>query len=479
MHTASIIGFDHLLAGVKSSMSRVLRHFAAVMLSAALLIPAGFYQARATSLALPSLAPMLEKVIPSVVSISVRAPAAASDGNGTTLPQTNGSNASSVGGLPLMRISQGIGAGVVVDADQGFILTNNHVIEGAVDIKVTVVNGATYTGTVIGADAESDIAVVQIKASGLTAARFGDSSKLRVGDYVAAVGNPFGLGQTATFGIVSALGRAAFGVEGYQDIIQTDASLNPGNSGGALVNLKGELVGINSAIIDASGGNIGIGFAIPINAARDTMRQLIANGEIRHGQLGVEVQDNSADIKRAIGIGSATGALISDVLSGSPAASVGIKPGDVIVAVNDASIDNAAQLHRKVASLPPGTSVRLSVARPSGNVELLATLSTPSSESQTAAPAEIEGKGLLGGVILKKLDSDSDAFGKVEGAFVSSLIDNSGAAAAGLLPGDVIISVNQHPSTTPQMTADLAQRSDDLLLLGVFRDGHKRFLIVK
>jgi serine protease Do/serine protease DegQ len=450
----------------------------AIVLVTVLIVVGYCYPAESTSLPLPSLAPILEKVIPSVVSISVRS-TGTGDTDAVTLPQAGGSQGSADNLGSLLEISQAVGAGVIVDASNGYILTNNHVIEGSDDIKVATADGSTYEGKVVGKDAETDVAVIKIKAEGLTAAHIGDSSKLRVGDYVTAIGNPFGLGQTATFGIVSALGRAEFGVEGYQDIIQTDASLNPGNSGGALVNLDGELIGINSAIIGPSGSNIGIGFAIPINKARYIMQQLIAHGEIRRGQLGVIVQNNNADFGKALRVNIATGALVSDVISGSAGAIAGIKAGDVIVAVNDVPVKSATELHARISSFPPGASVRLSLARPTGKINLDATLSAALPQSELPTIAEVNGHGLLDSVTLEKLGTDSDAYGKVEGALVLSLLDSSKAAAAGLLPGDVIMSVNQHPTSTPRMVAGLAEQQDDLLLLGIFRDGRKQFLVVK
>jgi len=242
----------------------------------AALLFVGFHQAGAAPLQ-PSLAPMLQTVMPSVVSITVRSKETSSDEGLLIVPQEERSKSASREAAAVMHISQTVGAGVIVDAGNGYILTNNHVIENAADIKVTIANGSTYDSRVVGTDPETDIAVIKISAPGLIAVHFGDSSKLRVGDYVAAIGSPFGLGQTVTFGIVSALGRAELGVEGDQDIIQTDASLNPGNSGGALVNLDGELVGINSAIIGPSGSNIGIGFAIPIAIASEEFPQ-VQNG---------------------------------------------------------------------------------------------------------------------------------------------------------------------------------------------------------
>ncbi|WP_312862902.1 trypsin-like peptidase domain-containing protein [Rhizobium sp. P28RR-XV] len=450
----------------------------AIVLTMGLTVIGGWNPAQTASLPLPSLAPILEKVIPSVVSISVRS-TGAGDTNGATLPQAGGSLATVENVGPLLEISQTVGAGVIVDASNGYILTNNHVIENADDIRIATSDGSSYQGKVVGADAETDIAVIKIRAAGLTAAHIGDSSKLRVGDYVTAIGNPFGLGQTATFGIVSALGRAEFGVEGYQDIIQTDASLNPGDSGGALINLEGELVGINSAIIGPSGSNIGIGFAIPINTARSVMQQLVAHGEIRRGQLGVIVQNNNADFRRALRIDTATGALVSDVISGSGGAIAGIKAGDVIIAVNDVPIKSANELRARISAFPPNVSVRISLARPTGRVDLNATLIAALPQGEPSTTAEVKGHGLLDSVTVEKLGSDSDAYGKVEGAFVSSLIDSSKAAAAGLLPGDVIVSVNQHPASTPQMVADLTQKQDEVLLLGIFRDGRKLFLVIK
>ncbi|WP_234906394.1 trypsin-like peptidase domain-containing protein [Rhizobium rhizogenes] len=429
----------------------------ATAILAVLVLVLGFHQAGATPLQ-PSLAPMLQTVMPSVVSITVRSEQTPREDGLLIVPQEERSKSTSREATPLMHISQAVGAGVIVDARNGYILTNNHVIENAVDINVMLADGSTYDSTVVGADRETDIAVIQIKAPGLIAVHFGDSGKLRVGDYVAAIGNPFGLGQTATFGIVSALGRAELGVEGDQDIIQTDASLNPGNSGGALVDLDGELVGINSAIIAPSGSNIGIGFAIPSNTVRGIMQQLIIHGEIRRGQLGVLVQDNNADFEKALGVNMSTGALVNDVISGSAGATAGIKPGDVIIAVNDSPIKNAGELHARISSYLPKTSVKLSLLRPTGKVDLDATLSAALPEDQLPIPAEIEGKGLLESVTLDKLGSDSDAYGKVEGALVSTLIDGSKAAAAGLTPGDVIISVDQQLSPTPQMVAELAQR---------------------
>ncbi|MGO7671029.1 trypsin-like peptidase domain-containing protein [Rhizobium ruizarguesonis] len=414
----------------------------------------------------PSLAPMLERVVPSVVTIVARG------------EQGTDEDILSEDVTPFAR-SETTGSGVIVDATRGYILTSDHLVENATGISVGLSNGNAYDAAVIGVDPETDLAVIQIRASGLVATRLGDSTRLRVGDYVVAIGNPFGLGQTVTSGIVSAIGRAGPGLEGYENAIQTDASINPGNSGGALVNLDGELVGINSAIIASSGGNVGIGFAIPITVAKDVMEQLIAHGEIRRGQLGVAVQDNNADFERAFAIKTATGALVGEVMPGSAADKAGIRVADVIVGINNSPIKTASELRTNIASFAPETKVILSIVRPGGKVDLTATLAAASRSEQPPTPVAIEGEGLLALVTLQRLQSDSDAFGKVEGAFVGSLSDRSKASVAGLTAGDVIVSVDQRLVNSPEMVVDLARKHKDLLLLGIFRDGHVRFIVVK
>ncbi|MBB5575919.1 MULTISPECIES: trypsin-like peptidase domain-containing protein [Rhizobium] len=467
----------------RSNSSRVLNDFLQnglkVTISAGLIFFLGLCQAGAASLEQPSLAPMLEHVLPSVVSIAVRAQGGANDESSLVMPGAEKPDGPSNDSAPLIRISQTTGAGVIVDARNGYILTSNHVIDNAIDIKVTIASGDSYDAAVIGTDPDTDLAVIQIKATGLIAAHLGDSQKLRVGDYVVAIGNPFGLGQTVTFGIVSALGRTGLGLEGYENFIQTDASINPGNSGGPLVNLQGELVGINTAILGPSGANIGIGFAVPVGMAKDVMEQLIAHGEIRRGQLGVLVQDNNTDFERALGIKASTGALVGEIIPGSAGARAGMMMGDVIIAVDDTPIRTAGELRMTISSLPPDMVVKLSVMRPNGKVDVNATLSASIPIVETPRPVEVEGEGLLALVTLQTLEPDSDAFGKVEGAFVASTIDGSRAAAAGLTPGDVIISVGQKPTPTPQSVIDAARQENDLLLLGIFRDGHRRFLAVK
>jgi Do/DeqQ family serine protease len=264
---------------------------------------------------------------------------------------------------PIERETEATGSGVIVDAAQGYVLTNSHVTENGNSIEVTTKDGRHLNARLIGRDPETDIAVLQIPAAGLTAVPMGDSDRLQVGDFVLAVGNPFGLGQTVTSGIVSALGRTGLGIEGYEDFIQTDASINPGNSGGPLVDLQGRVIGINTAILAPSGGNIGIGFAVPINIARQVMDQLISGGEIKRGRIGVAIQDLTPDIAQALGTTYTQGAVIARVVQGSPAERAGLRTNDLVVAVNGVPIHNGAELKNHVVVARIGDAIDLTVVR--------------------------------------------------------------------------------------------------------------------
>jgi len=283
---------------------------------------------------LPSLAPMLEQTTPAVVNISTRGTVRSANPlfedpffrHFFDLP------GNSRDGARGRRQTQSLGSGVIVDADVGLVVTNHHVIENADEILVTLTDGREFQATMIGQDPEADIAVVSIKPEDLTALRWADSDQLRVGDFVVAIGNPFGLGQTVTSGIVSALGRSGLGIEEIEDFIQTDASINPGNSGGALVNLRGELVGINTAIVGPSGGNVGIGFAIPSNLAQDLMQQLVDDGEVRRGKLGVSLQELTEELQRVFGVKK--GVVVSGVEAESPADLAGLRRGDVLIEID-------------------------------------------------------------------------------------------------------------------------------------------------
>ena len=268
---------------------------------------------------------------------------------------------------PIERETQAAGSGVIVDAARGYVLTNAHVVENASSIEVTLKDNRRFNARLIGRDPETDIAVLQIPANNLTAVPMGDSDRLQVGDFVLAIGNPFGLGQTVTSGIVSALGRSGLGIEGYEDFIQTDASINPGNSGGPLVDLQGRIVGINTAIVAPSGANVGIGFAVPINMARQVMDQLVAYGEIRRGRIGVALQDLTPDLTEALGTRRTQGAVIARVEPGSPAERAGLRPNDLIVAINGAPMRSASELRNRVGLSRIGDEVELTIDR--GGVE--------------------------------------------------------------------------------------------------------------
>jgi len=312
--------------------------------------------------AVPSLAPMLSRVTPGVVNIAVRGKVKSENPllqdpffrRFFNLPQRQQQEE---------RETQATGSGVIVDAAQGYVLTNGHVVDNATRIEVTSKDNRRFTAKLVGRDTETDIALLQIPSQNLVAVPMGDSDRLQVGDFVLAVGNPFGLGQTVTSGIVSALGRSGLGIEGYEDFIQTDASINPGNSGGPLVNLQGQVVGINTAILAPGGGNIGIGFAVPINMARRVMDQILRYGEVKRGRIGVAIQDLTPDLAQAMNTKQTNGAVIARVESGSPAEQAGLKSGDLVVAVNGTVVHSGTQLRNMIGLARIGDQVTLTVDR--------------------------------------------------------------------------------------------------------------------
>jgi serine protease Do len=306
-----------------------------------------------------TIAPVVSRVTPGVVGISVRGRVREDN------PLSQDPVFRRFFGMqqPLERETQATGSGVIVDAGQGYVLTNSHVTENGNSIEVTTKDNRRFKARLIGRDPDTDIAVLQISGSNLTAVRMGDSDRLQVGDFVLAVGNPFGLGQTVTSGIISALGRTGLGIEGYEDFIQTDASINPGNSGGPLVDLEGRIVGINTAIVAPSGGNVGIGFAVPINIAHQVMEQLISGGEIKRGRIGVAIQDLTPDIAQALGTTRSQGAVIARVEPGSPAERAGLRTNDLVVAVNGVQIHNGAELKNRVVVGRIGDAVDLTIVR--------------------------------------------------------------------------------------------------------------------
>jgi serine protease DegQ len=384
---------------------------------------------------MPSLAPMLERTTAAVVNVSsktrvqVRNPFFDDPFFQRFFNQPN---------VPQERVQQSLGSGVIVDAARGLVLTNNHVIERADEVTVTLHDGHTVNAEVVGRDPDTDVAVVRIPAQNLTALTLADSDALRVGDFVVAIGNPFGLGQTVTSGIVSALGRSGLRGLGYQNFIQTDASINPGNSGGALVNLRGELVGINSAIYSPSGGNVGIGFAIPSNLARNVMNQLIAYGEVKRGSLGVQSQDLDARLARALDLEEGRGAVVTQVVPDSPADKAGLQAGDVIVKLDGKPIASADELANVEGLLPIGKALPLEYIR-SGSLKSTR-LTLIASSAQQLAGEKLDPR--LAGARFGELSQREKQAG-ISGIKVLSVADGSVAARNGLVAGDIIFGVNR------------------------------------
>lgn len=419
---------------------------------------------------LPSLAPVVKKVTPSVVNIAIKGRIA--QAQNPLLNDPFFRQFFNVPEQPAEREIQAAGSGVIIDATKGLIITNNHVVENADEITVTLSDGQQLDGKTLGTDPETDIAVVRVPAENLTAITLGNSDQLQVGDYVVAIGNPFGIGQTITHGIVSALRRTGLGIEGYEDFIQTDASINPGNSGGALVNLRGELVGINTAIIGPSGGNVGIGFAIPINMARDVVAQLVEFKEVRRGQLGVMIQDLTPDLAKAMGLTSINaGAVISRVESGSAAESAGLKAGDIVTAINKVMVRNSADLRNKIGLLRVGESVDLTILRKGKEMSLQATLAkrmAPRLQGGDLSP-------LLDGVVLGQAVRNTQA----SGVEIISVRSGSKAADAGLRKGDIIVSVNQEPVAGLDDLSTKVKRDASQLLINVLRNGSALFILLE
>ncbi|MGA9343429.1 MAG: Do family serine endopeptidase [Rhodanobacteraceae bacterium] len=420
---------------------------------------------------LPSLAPMLDHVTPAVVNINSKTRVRVRD---PYFDDPFFRRFFGVPDQPRERVQQSLGSGVIVDAAKGYVLTNNHVVASADDIAVTLTDGRTVKAKVVGTDPDSDLAVVQIPADHLTALPLADSSKLRVGDFVVAVGDPFGLGQTVTSGIVSALSRTGLRGQGYQNYIQTDASINPGNSGGALVNLRGELVGINSMIYSPSGGNVGIGFAIPSDLAASVMHQLVAYGEVKRGALGVEAQDITPQLAKLLSIQDDKGAVVTRVRAGSPAAAIGLRAGDTIVSLDGKPVDSAQQLHNLEGLTPTGSAVSLGVLRDGKLLALTTTLKAP--VVHTADGAGIDPR--LAGAQLADL-ADSQRLGGNGAVSVTRVADGSRAFRSGLRIGDVIVAVNQHDIQGTRSLARIAGMHPAQLLLTLIRGDKAYFLLLQ
>lgn len=428
--------------------------------------------ATAQSQNIPSLAPMLEKVLPAVVNIHVsgtrvqnqQIPEELKFFFGPNVPQQQQS----------VRPFEGLGSGVIIDAQQGYILTNNHVIDGADKIQIQLNDGREIAVNLIGKDPQTDIALLKISNAkdikNLTAVSIADSDKLRVGDFAVAVGNPFGLGQTATSGIISALGRSGLNLEGLENFIQTDASINRGNSGGALVNLNGELIGINTAILAPGGGNIGIGFAIPSNMAKNLSEQLIKHGEVKRGILGIKGTEMNSDIAKAFNIDAQRGAFVSEVLPKSSAAKAGIKSGDVLVSVDGKRINSFAELRAKIGTSQIGKEITIGLIRSGKPMEVKVVLEN---DEGSATKAEKLSESLLGATISNATVSNT------KGVQVDSVAPKSPAAAIGLVKGDLIFGVNDARVETIEQFRKIIDAKPPVLAMKVLRDGETLYLLMK
>jgi len=424
---------------------------------------------------LPSLAPMLERTTPAVVNIATRGKSR----RRVELPLPRDPLFRHFFEAPsIERVLEttSLGSGVIVDAENGLILTNFHVIKDAYQINVTLTDGRELSAEIIGRDADTDVAVIQVVGENLSQIPMADSSKLRVGDFVVAIGNPFGLGQTVTSGIVSALGRSGLGIESIEDFIQTDASINLGNSGGALVNLRGELVGLNTAIYGAGNqGSIGIGFAIPINMARDIMRQLIDHGEVKRGRLGAQGQDLTAPLAQAFGIERSSGFIVTRIETGSPADNAGIRVGDVIVAANDKPIRSSRDMHNLVGLQRLGQTIELVLFRNGAEVTLPVEIQ----------PIEINkmGGGLihpkLAGAIIGEMREQHLQRGRVDYLEVMKVDKGSNAQESGFRVGDIIYSINKQLTRNFDEVFALVESNGKGMIMNIQRGNRELYILLK
>jgi Do/DeqQ family serine protease len=406
---------------------------------------------------MPSLAPMVKRVSPAVVNIATRGTLKEDPSQRNPLlddPFFRRFFDVPPDARPRERQFQSAGSGVIVDAKNGYIITNYHVVENATEITITLLDNRTFSAKVIGSDEGADVAVLQAKQPNLVAMALGDSTRLEVGDYVVAIGNPFGLQHTVTAGIVSALGRTGINPEGYEDFIQTDASINPGNSGGALVNLRGELVGINSAILSRTGGNIGIGFAIPVNMVKGVMDQLIKYGQVKRGELGVHIYNVTPDIAKEFGLTESSGALVAGVVQGSAAEHAGVKTGDLITSINGVTMKDATELRNTIGMLRIGDKVEIGLLR-DGKPRKVTALIAERGNVDTAKAADIS-KGLEGAEFGDAPDGG--------GVLVKSIQAGSPAAQNGLRPDDLIVGVGRTPVTNTKTFKEAAKNANVLVL---------------
>ena len=401
-----------------------------------------------------SLAPMLKKAMPAVVNISTRTKIQTAENPLMQDPFFR--YFFDLPNAPRQRESSSLGSGVIVDARNGYILTNNHVIDKADEIQVTLHDGRQRKAKLVGTDPVSDVAVIKVDSDDLTELPIADSSQLQVGDFVVAIGNPFGLGQTVTSGIVSALGRSGLGIEGLEDFIQTDASINPGNSGGALVNLNGELIGINTAILAPSGGNVGIGFAIPSNMATAIKKALVEHGEVQRGLLGVNIQDLSPDLAQAFGISQTQGAVVTGVQSGSPAAKAGIEPGDIVLAINDKRIKSGMDVRNAIGMAQVGDELEIELLRKGETLHKSAEVTKPKLTQEDGR--RIHPK-LAGTLLINTGPNETES-----GVRIEKIHTGSQAFQAGMRPGDLIVGANRQEVSNLSELKEVAAGHNELLL---------------
>lgn len=421
----------------------------------------------------PSLAPMIKQVHPAVVNISTYSTRQQSYNPLLNDPFYrhffNAPEQHQYRQQQPQKRQKSAGSGVIVNGDDGIVMTNQHVIKGADEVHVSLTDGRSFKAKVLGEDADLDIAILEIEADDLVDVKISNSDVLQVGDFVVAIGNPFGLGQTVTTGVVSALGRTGLGIEGYENFIQTDASINPGNSGGALVNLAGELVGINTAIIAPAGGNVGIGFAIPANMAKASMAQIIEHGEVKRGQIGVGIQDISPDLRKAFDIKNGqSGVLVTSVMDDSPAKAAGVKSGDVITAVEGKSVESTGQLRSEIGMRAIGDKITLALLRDGDEKRIKIKVGKADSLASTSGAIH----DLLDGV---QYENDSDQ----KGVRVASIAPNSKAAYSGLRPGDIIVAANKRRVDDIESLQKALLKNKSAVLLQVNRRGGSLFIVIQ
>ncbi|ASG39860.1 serine endoprotease DegP [Enterobacter roggenkampii] len=445
----------------------------------------------ATAQQMPSLAPMLEKVMPSVVSINVEGSTTVNtprmprnfqqffsdnspfcqDGSpfqSSPFCQGGGAGDDSQGGGQQQKF-MALGSGVIIDAAKGYVVTNNHVVDNASSIKVQLSDGRKFDAKVVGKDPRSDIALIQIQdPKNLTAIKIADSDALRVGDYTVAIGNPFGLGETVTSGIVSALGRSGLNAENYENFIQTDAAINRGNSGGALVNLNGELIGINTAILAPDGGNIGIGFAIPSNMVKNLTAQMVQYGQVKRGELGILGTELNSELAKAMKVDAQRGAFVSQVMPNSSAAKAGIKAGDVITSLNGKPISSFAALRAEVGSMPIGSKVTLGLLRDGKAVNV-------SLELQQSSQNQVDSSTIFSGIEGAEMSNK----GADKGVVVNNVKANSPAARIGLKKGDVIMGANQQPVKNIAELRKILDSKPSVLALNIQRGDTSIYLLMQ